>query len=68
MADQHANTDPKILHCVEELKSKIPPADHGALDSRLQALLNDPDTDDYDVISILRQEFDPEHKTTESQS
>lgn len=61
MADQNANTDPKINRGVEELKSKIPAADHGALDSRLQALINDPDTDDDDVISILRKEFDPEH-------
>jgi len=62
MADQNANTDPKIARCVEELKSKIPPADHGALDSRLQALINDPDTDDDDVISILRKEFNPQHE------
>ena len=62
MADQNANTDPKIIECVEELKSRIPPADHGALDSRLQALINDPDTDDNDVISILREEFDPDRE------
>ena len=62
MADQNANTDPKIASSVEDLKSKIPAADHSALDSRLQALINDPDTDDDDVISILRQEFDPEHR------
>jgi hypothetical protein len=62
MADQFANTDPKIIRSVEELKSKIPAADHFALDSRLQALINDPDTDDDDVISILRQEFDPDHR------
>jgi hypothetical protein len=61
MADQNANTDPKINRCVEELKSKIPAADHGALESRLQGLINDPDADDDDVISILRNEFDPEH-------
>jgi len=61
MADQNANTDPKINRCVEELKSKIPAADHGALDSRLQSLINDPDSDDDDVISILRKEFDPKH-------
>jgi len=42
------------------LKLKIPPADHAALDSRLEALINDPSTDDDDVISILRTEFDPE--------
>jgi hypothetical protein len=60
MADQNANADPKIDRCVRELKSKIPAAEHAALDSRLQGLINDPDTDDDDVIAILRQEFDPE--------
>jgi hypothetical protein len=62
MADQSANTDPKIDRCLEELKSKIPTADHAALESRLQGLINDPDTDDDDVILILRKEFDPEHE------
>lgn len=61
MADQGANTDPKINACMDELKAKIPAADHGALESRLQALINDPDTDDAEVIWILRREFDPEH-------
>lgn len=60
MADRNANTDPKIDRCVEELKAKIPAADHAALESRLQGLINDPDTDDDDVIAILRREFDPE--------
>ncbi len=60
MADQTANTDPKITRCVNELKSKIPAADHAALESRLQALINDPETDGDDVISILRTEFAPE--------
>jgi hypothetical protein len=60
MADEHANTDPEISECIRILKSKIPPADHGALDSRAQELMNDPSTDDDDVISILRREFDPE--------
>jgi hypothetical protein len=60
MADEMANTDPKIRKCLEELKKKIPVADHGALESRLQALINDPDTDDDDVIAILREEFDPQ--------
>ena len=58
MADEHANTDSAIAECVRILKSKIPPADHAALDSRLQDLINDPSTDDDDVISILRSEFD----------
>jgi hypothetical protein len=44
---------------VQILKSKIPPVDHAVLESRLQELINDPSTDDDDVISILRDEFDP---------
>jgi hypothetical protein len=44
------------------LKSKIPPMDHGALDSRLEELLNDPSADEDDAITILHQEFDPDHK------
>ena len=51
--------DPEILECLFELKSKIPPVDHPALESRLQSLFNDPDTDDNDIIAILRREFDP---------
>ena len=60
MANEHANTDSEITEAVRILKSKIPPADHPALDSRLQDLINDPSTDDDDVITILRSEFDPE--------
>jgi hypothetical protein len=60
MADEHASSDPEITEAIRILKLKIPPADHGALDSRAQELMNDPSTDDDDVISILRSEFDPE--------
>ena len=45
---------------VAGLKSKIPPMEHGALDSRVEQLLNDSSADTDDAISILRQEFDPE--------
>jgi hypothetical protein len=50
---------PELRECVVELKAKIPSFDHPALESRLQSLLNDPDTDDDDIIGILRREFDP---------
>jgi len=60
MADEHANTDPEISEYIRILKLKIPPSDHGALDSRAQELMNDPSTDDDDVVEILRREFDPE--------
>jgi hypothetical protein len=59
MADEHANTDSAINEVVRILKLKIPPSDHAALDSRVQELINDPNTDDDDVISILQDEFDP---------
>jgi hypothetical protein len=61
MASENPNTHPTIEQCMVELKSKIPPGDHAALESRMHALINDPDADDNDVISILRQEFDPEN-------
>jgi hypothetical protein len=48
-----------IAKYVETLKSKIPPMEHGALDSRLEALLNDSSVTDDEVIEILREEFDP---------
>jgi hypothetical protein len=59
MADETANANPDIEACMAALKSKIPAEDHAALESRLHALINDPDADANDVISILRQEFDP---------
>jgi len=51
--------DPELRECIFELKAKMPPMDHAALESRLQSLLNDPDTDNADIIGILRREFDP---------
>jgi hypothetical protein len=59
MADETVSTDPEIIRCLQDLKSKIPVSDHAALASRLQALINDPEADNYDVVSILRQEFGP---------
>ena len=49
----------QIDECVAKLKSKIPPMEHGALESRLEALLNDSGASADEVISILLQEFDP---------
>lgn len=62
MTGERSNTNPKIDQCMVELKSKIPSADHAALESRMHALINDPDADENDVILILREEFDPEHE------
>lgn len=62
MAENRPPADSQIDECVLKLKAKIPPAEHGALDSRLEALINDPSADEEDVIAILRQEFDPERK------
>jgi hypothetical protein len=62
MAGPGANTNPRIDECMRTLKAKIPVADHSALESRLHALINDPDADDNDIISILQQEFNaPSH-------
>ena len=43
----------QIDECVASLKSKIPLLEHGALDSRVEQLLNDPSADSDDVILIL---------------
>jgi hypothetical protein len=60
MAADHPDAQSQIDECVAKLKSKIPAAEHGALDSRMEELINDPSADANDVILILRQEFDPE--------
>jgi hypothetical protein len=60
MASENTNTHSSIDQVMVELKGKIPPADHAALESRMHALMNDPDADDNDVVAILREEFDPE--------
>jgi hypothetical protein len=61
MTEEHPDAQSEIDECVAKLKSKIPPLEHNALDSRVEELLNDPSADADDVISILRLEFDPEH-------
>lgn len=61
MTDEHSDAQSQIDECVAKLKSRIPPLEHGALDSRMEELLNDPSADADDVILILLQEFDPEH-------
>jgi hypothetical protein len=61
MASEKTNTHSSIDQCLVELKAKISPADHAALESRMHALMNDSDADDDDVIAILREEFDPEN-------
>ena len=59
MIDENLDAQAKIDACVAKLKSKIPQVEHGALDSRLEELLNDPSADADDVIEILQAEFDP---------
>jgi hypothetical protein len=60
MMDEQPDTQTQIDECVVKLKSKVPLAEHGAIDSRVEELVNDPSADADDVISILLQEFDPE--------
>ena len=59
MTEEDADAQSRIDELIERLKSKIPPMEHGALDSRLEALLNDSSATADEVISILSQEFDP---------
>jgi hypothetical protein len=61
MTDETPDQRSQIDECVAMLKSTIPEIDRGALDSRLEELLNDPSADADDVIMILLQEFDPDH-------
>ena len=51
----------KIDTYIAILKSRIPAMEHGALESRLEELLNDSNADVDDVILTLGEEFDP-HK------
>ena len=57
MTEERPDARSLIDECVERLKSKIPAMEHGALESRLDELMNDPSADADDVISILEQEF-----------
>jgi len=52
-----------IAEYVATLKSKVPLMEHGALESRLEALLNDSSATEEEVIAILRAEFDPTGKS-----
>jgi len=59
MTEENFSALSKIDDSVAKLKSKIPRVEHGALDSRLEELLNDASADADDVIEILQEEFDP---------
>ena len=60
MEAQNPNDRSKVLAYLTDLKSLTPAAEHGALESRMAELLNDASADDFDVISMLSQEFDPQ--------
>jgi hypothetical protein len=62
MKEERPGARSAIDEYVEQLKAKIPAMEHGALDSRLEELLNDASADEDDVISILDQEFDSGRK------
>lgn len=55
--DHWADRSEQIDQAVTRLKAAIPAMEHGAIDSRLEELLNDSNADAGDVISILYQEF-----------
>jgi hypothetical protein len=61
--ERHPDTQALIDECVAQLKSKIPPMEHGALESRLEELLNDSSASADEITSILLEEFDPEHQS-----
>ena len=62
MTEEGSDGRARIEEYVAQLKSTIPPMEHGALDSRVEELLNDSSADPDDVLLILREEFDPQHK------
>ena len=62
MTEETSDAQAQIDVCVAKLKSKIPPEEHGALESKLDELLNDPSADTDDVISILVREFGADEK------
>jgi hypothetical protein len=57
MMEEHVQV--QIDDVVTRLKAKIPPMEHGALESRLEALMNDSNAIGEEVIEVLLQEFDP---------
>lgn len=62
MTEEPRDQQKMVDEYVAKLKTKLPEMEHGALDSRLEELLNDPSADDNDVVAILELEFDPHHK------
>jgi hypothetical protein len=62
MTEERSDDRALIDECIARLKSIVPLMEHGALDSRLEELLNDSSAGPEDVIEILRREFDPEYK------
>jgi hypothetical protein len=60
MTEERPEAKSEIDEVVAMLKSKIPAMEHGALESRLDELLNDASASTEEVITILLQEFDPE--------
>ena len=61
MPEELPDARSQVDECVAMLKTKIPQAEHGALESRVEELLNDSTTDADDVVLVLLREFDPEH-------
>ena len=62
MAEDRPDPGSLVDEYVGLLKSIVPRAEHGALDSRVEELLNDPSASEEDVIAGLREEFNPEGK------
>lgn len=56
---EQTDAQSRVDECVNLLKSKIPPMEHAALESRLEGLLNDSSATPDEVIAALLEEFDP---------
>ncbi len=57
MPEARSDGRARIDEYVARLKSTVPQLEHGALDSRLEELLNDASAAPDDVIEILGREF-----------
>ena len=61
MPEERSEASSHLNEFVARVKRQIPPMEHGALDSRVEQLLNDSSADMDDVITILRREFGLAH-------
>jgi hypothetical protein len=51
--EEYPDARSQVDECVTKLKSKIPPGEHAALDSRMEELVDHPNADADNVILIV---------------